>query len=90
MVDQNDSIIELSTAEATRPIEPSRPASRSRCPKTQDVYWRAAVGVNDVPAAGRRRQLAICRASTTSSERMWSAIDQPTICRVNTSRTAQQ
>ena len=34
MVDQNDSIIELSTDEATRPTDPSRPASRSRWPKT--------------------------------------------------------
>jgi hypothetical protein len=30
MVDQNDSIIELSTEEATLPMDPSRPASRSR------------------------------------------------------------
>ena len=37
-VDQNDSIIVLSTLEATRPIAPSRPAARCRCPKTQDVY----------------------------------------------------
>ena len=37
MVDQNDSIIVLSTDEATRPIEPSSPASRSRWPKIQLV-----------------------------------------------------
>jgi hypothetical protein len=37
MLDQNDSIIVLSTDDATRPIEPGRPAARSRCPKTQDV-----------------------------------------------------
>jgi hypothetical protein len=33
MVDQNDSIIVLSTEDATRPMEPSRPASRSRWPR---------------------------------------------------------
>lgn len=38
MVDQNDSMSALSTLEATRPIDPSRPADRSRWPKTQDVY----------------------------------------------------
>ena len=42
------------------------------------------------PGAGRRRQRAICRASTTSSVRMWSAIDQPTIIREKASMTAQQ
>jgi len=41
------------------------------------------------PGVGRRRQRAISRA-TTSSERMWSAIDQPTTTRLNTSRTAAQ
>jgi hypothetical protein len=30
MVEQNDSIIELSTLEAARPMDPSGPASRSR------------------------------------------------------------
>jgi hypothetical protein len=39
MVDQKDSIRPLSTLEATRPIEPSRPAVRSRWPKSHDVYW---------------------------------------------------
>jgi hypothetical protein len=38
MVDQKDSIMPLSTLEATRPIDPSKPAVRSRCPKIQDVY----------------------------------------------------
>ena len=38
MVDQNDSIIVLSTDEAIRPIDPSRPAALSRWPKTQLVY----------------------------------------------------
>ena len=62
-------------------MDPSSPASRSRCPKTQDVYWLPRSACTIVPGSGRRRQGAICRASTTSSERMWSAIDQPTICR---------
>jgi hypothetical protein len=34
------------------------------------------------PGPGRRRETAICSASTTSSERMWSAIDEPTIRRL--------
>jgi transposase InsO family protein len=42
------------------------------------------------PGCGRRRQVAICRASTTRSARMWSAIDQPTTARLKTSSTAQQ
>jgi hypothetical protein len=88
IVDQKDSIIVLSTLLATRPMEPSRPAARSRCPKIHDVYWLPRSEWTTVPAAGRRRQRAISSASTTSSARMWSAIDQPTIARVNTSRTA--
>jgi len=43
-----------------------------------------------VPGGGRRRQHAICRASTTKLVRMWSAIDQPTIIREYTSSIAQQ
>lgn len=39
MIDQNDSISPLSTEEATRPTEPSRPAPRSRCPKSQELYY---------------------------------------------------
>jgi hypothetical protein len=38
MVDDNDSIIVLSTDEATRPIEPSSPAVLSRRQKTQNVF----------------------------------------------------
>ncbi|HEU5001559.1 MAG TPA: reverse transcriptase domain-containing protein [Actinomycetota bacterium] len=37
--------------------------------------------------AGRLRQMAICRASTTSSVRIWSAIDQPTTRRLQESST---
>jgi hypothetical protein len=36
--DQNDSIAALSWLEATRPIDPSSSASRSRCPNSQLVY----------------------------------------------------
>src|SRR3712207_552939 len=42
MLDQNDSTMPLSTLEATRPIEPSRPAARSRWPRMQDVYTSLA------------------------------------------------
>ena len=44
MVDQNDSIRPLSTLEATRPIEPSRPAARSLWPKIHDVYSLGSIG----------------------------------------------
>jgi len=37
IVDQNDSNMVSSTLEATRPIEPSRPAARRRWPKTQEL-----------------------------------------------------
>ena len=42
------------------------------------------------PGLGWRVQIAICRASTTSSERIWSAIDHPKTLWVKTSRTAAQ
>jgi hypothetical protein len=62
IVDQNDSIIALST-EATRPIEPGSLAWRSRCPNAQEVYCPgchdrlcpAAVAVANTPSAGHRR-----------------------------------
>jgi hypothetical protein len=76
IVDQNDSIMVLSTDEATRPIEPSIPASRSRCPNTYEVQRLAWALCTTALVSGRRRQVAICRASTTSSARTWSAIDQ--------------
>lgn len=53
MVNQKDSIIELSTLEATRPMDPSSPASRSRWPKTQDVYWLPRSEWTTVPGPGR-------------------------------------
>ena len=81
MLDQNDSIIVLSTDDATRPMDPSRPAERSLCPKTHDVYCDPRSAWTIVPGSGRRLQRAISRASTTKSERMWSAIDQPTMTR---------
>ena len=46
MVDQNDSIIELARLDATRPVDPSRPASPSRWPKTPKVYWLPRSGVD--------------------------------------------
>ncbi len=90
MLDQKLSIMVLSTLDATRPIEPSSPAWRSRCPKIHDVCWLPRSAWTIAPGAGWRRQIAICSASTTSLERMWSAIDQPTIFLVNTSSTAEQ
>lgn len=70
IVDQNDSIIVLSTLDATRPIDPRSPASRSRWPKIQDVYCDPRSECTIVPGSGRRRHLAISSASTTNSERM--------------------
>jgi hypothetical protein len=48
MEPKNDSIMALSNAEATLPMEPSRPASRSRWPKSQLVYFALGptVGMN--------------------------------------------
>ena len=77
MVDQKDSTSALSTEEATRPIEPSSPAARSRWPNSHDVYWVPLSAWTIVPGCGQRCQRAICRASTTSSVRMRSAMDQP-------------
>ena len=74
MVDQNDSMSALSTLEATRPIDPSRPACRSRRPNSQDVYCAPRSAWKMVPGAGRRRQRAISRALTTISEVIRSLI----------------
>jgi len=71
-------------------MEPSSPASRSRCPNVQDVNWLPRSLWTMVAVVGRRYQVAIWRASTTSSVRMWSAIDHPTIRRDQTSITAAQ
>jgi len=64
------------------------PAARNRLPKAQDVYcdpWSVCI---TVPAScPLRLQMAICRASTTSSARRWSAIDQPTTRREKASIT---
>ena len=48
---------------------------------SHEVYWDPRSACRIVPGPGRRCQRAISRASTTSSERMWSAIDQPTTLR---------
>ena len=90
MVDQNDSISALSTQEATRPIEPSSPACAQ--PVAEDpgrVLGCRGRSARSCRARGGGCQRAICRASTTSSVRMWSAIDQPTTRRENTSSTAR-
>lgn len=42
------------TLEETRPIDPKGPASRRRCPNTQDVYWDPRLEWTTVPGAGRR------------------------------------
>ena len=76
IVDQNDSIIALST-EATRPIEPGSLAWRSRCPNAQDVYCPgchdrscpAAVAVVNTPSAGHRRpSWCVCGRRSTSPQ----------------------
>jgi hypothetical protein len=61
----------LSKQSPIDPIEPSSPAARSRRPKAHDVYWDPWSECATVwPLGGHRRQMAICTASTTSSERM--------------------
>lgn len=63
-----------------------------RRPKTEGPggHWLPRSAWTTVPYSGQRRQIAICSASTTSSESMWSAIDQPTTLRAKSSRTAAQ
>ena len=87
MVVQNDWMRALSTLDATRPLDPRRPASRSRFPNTQDVYWVPVLAWTMVPF-GDCCQRAISSASTTSSERTWSAIDQRKTIRLNVSKAA--
>ena len=79
MTDQKLSMSALSTLDATLPIEPKRPAWRSRCPKSQLVYCAPRSAWTTVPGSGRRRQRAISSASTTISAVILSEIDQPTI-----------
>ena len=63
MVDQSDSIIVSSALEATRPLDPSGPAERSRWPTIHDVDWLLRSKRTIAPGAGWRRQMAICGAS---------------------------
>lgn len=81
MVDQKLSMSALSTLDATLPIDPSRPAWWSLCPKSQLVYCAPLSAWTTVPGSGRRRHRAISSASTTISAVMRSLIDQPTIRR---------
>lgn len=63
---------------ADRALEPRIPAARNRRPKAQEVYWDPwSVCMIVDPSRPSRRQIAICKASTTSSARMRSEIDQP-------------
>ena len=56
-------------------------------PNGQQVYWVPRSECTHGAGCGVRRQRAMSRASTTSSVRRWSAIDQPTTRRENTSST---
>lgn len=75
----------LSTLDATLPIDPSRPAWRSRCPKSHLVYCAPRSAWTTVPGSGRRRQRAISSALTTISVVIRSLIDQPLMRRLNAS-----
>src|SRR5919109_2189662 len=76
----------LSNADPTPPMDPAIPASWRRRVNASEMYrepwseWRTS------PAPGRRRDVAISRASTTSSKRRCSANDHPTIRREQQSR----
>jgi hypothetical protein len=62
-------------------MEPSSPAACRRCPNAQDVNcdpWSECVIV-ELLGVGRRRVMAIPRASVTSAVRMLSSIDHPMI-----------
>jgi hypothetical protein len=90
VVDQKLSVIELSSLLATRPIPPRTPAWRSRCPKTARGVLPAPVRVDDrsgARLAGTRRHLQGVDDELCAQG---SAMDQPTICRLSTSSTAQQ
>jgi len=58
------------------------------CDHRLSLSWAPRSEWTTVPGPGRRCHWAICRASTTSSARMWFAIDQPTIRRDQTSMAA--
>jgi hypothetical protein len=69
-------VVESRPHTAHRPRDPGllQPAG-----ERQGDVLRTLVGVVDQPGAGRLSEVAISRASTTSSERRWEAIDHPTI-----------
>ena len=80
-VAKNVSATALSKHEPTAPIDCAIPASWQAWPNSRPMNCPPWSEWWIVPFGGRRRRTAICSASTTSSERMWLAIAQPTIRR---------
>lgn len=52
IVDQNDSIVVLSTDQATRPIDPSSPCSEEVLAEYPRGVLTSAIGVHDRPGVG--------------------------------------
>ena len=90
MVDKKDPIIPLSTLEATRPHRAEHAGGAQAMTEQPGLHCDPRSLGTTAPHSGRRRQRATSSASTTSSARMWSAIDEPTTTRLKTSRTAAQ
>lgn len=68
-VDQNDLIIGLSTLNATRPMDPSRPASWTRCPKIQLVRPMASeASMSTTPRSLTDRLAESCASPAWNSD----------------------
>ena len=79
----------LSKQSPTEPIDGTTPHRRQRSPKAKEVYWQPWPEWWMIES-GRRCCTVISRASSTSSVHRCPTIDQPTIRRLNTSRTIAQ
>jgi hypothetical protein len=71
----------LSQQSPRDPIERATPAFAHACPNASDTNYDPWPEWWISPASGRRPAIATVRTWTTRSERIWSAIDQPTIRR---------
>ena len=77
-VDQNASIAALSAGVPVRPKERRTFSSWAASQKAIEVYWLPWAAWWITPPAGRRRLMAMTRASTASSAVRRSLIAQPT------------
>lgn len=87
---QKDSIIALLEAIGDRSHRRHQPDRLARSVKAQEVNCTPWSAWTVPPEVGWRLRMAISNALTTNVASAFESIDQPTIRRLNASRTAQQ